>query len=71
MQRLPLGKFVTSIIFFWSLIIFLHCTASNYGGLMALRFFLGFFESVIVPAMEITLGMFFKPEEQALMQPIF
>jgi len=71
MQRLPLGKFVTSIIFFWSLIIFLHCTASNYGGLIALRFFLGFFESVIVPAMEITLGMFFKPEEQALMQPIF
>jgi MFS family permease len=71
MQRLPLGKFITAIVFMWSVIILLHCTASNYGGLIALRFFLGLFESVIVPAMEITLGMFFKPEEQALMQPIF
>jgi MFS family permease len=71
MQRLPLGKFITAIVFMWSVIILLHCAASNYGGLIALRFFLGLFESVIVPAMEITLGMFFKPEEQALMQPIF
>jgi hypothetical protein len=60
MQRLPLGKFVTGIVFIWSVLILLHCAASNYGGLIALRFFLGAFEAVIVPAMEITL-----------MQPIF
>jgi len=71
MQRFPLGKFVTVIVFIWSAIILLHCAASSYGGLIALRLFLGMFEAVIVPAIEMTLGMFFKPEEQALMQPIF
>ncbi|KAI9830033.1 MAG: hypothetical protein M1819_005863 [Sarea resinae] len=71
MQRLPLGRFVGGSVFLWSVIVFLHCTAKNYGGLIALRFFLGFVESVLVPAMEMTLGMFFIPEERALLQPIF
>jgi MFS family permease len=70
MQRLPFGKFVGTTIFFWAVIVFLHCAAKNYGGLIPLRFFLGVVEAVLVPAMEITLGMFFKREEQAFMQPI-
>lgn len=53
------------------MIIFLHCAAFNYGGLIALRFFLGAVESVVVPALEITMGMFFTREEQASIQPIF
>ncbi|QKX57830.1 uncharacterized protein TRUGW13939_04950 [Talaromyces rugulosus] len=71
MQRLPLGKFVGGAIFFWSLLIFLHDTAHNYGGFIPLRFFLGVVESCVVPAMEMTMGMFFIPKEQAALQPIF
>lgn len=71
LQRLPFGKFVGGTIFVWSVIVFLHCAGTNYGGFIALRFFLGAVEAVLVPAMEITLGMFFKREEQAYLQPIF
>jgi MFS family permease len=71
MQRLPLGKYVGATVFLWSVIIFLHDVAKNYGGLIALRFFLGFVESSLVPAMEVTMGMFFVPEERAALQPIF
>jgi MFS family permease len=71
MQRFPLGRFMGATIFLWSLIVFLHCTASSYGGLIPLRFFLGAVEATVVPAIEITLGMFFVPEMQGILQPIF
>lgn len=71
MQRLPLGKFVSVSIFLWSVIIFLHCTAKNFGGLVPLRFFLGVTEAVLVPAMEVTMSMFFTPTEFAEVQPIW
>ncbi|KAF7558565.1 hypothetical protein G7046_g5599 [Stylonectria norvegica] len=70
-QRLPLGKFVAGSILLWSIIVFLHCTAKSYGGLIPLRFFLGMFESVLVPAMEMTIVMFFPPAEAIRVQPIF
>lgn len=71
MQRLPLGKFVGGTVFIWSILVFLHCTAKNYGGLIALRFFLGLSEACLVPAMEMTMGMFFLPVEKSLLQPVF
>ena len=71
MQRLPLGKYVAGSVFLWAVLVFLHCTASNYGGLIVLRLLLGAVEASLVPAMEITLGMFFVPEERTLVQPLF
>ncbi|KAG8158963.1 hypothetical protein KVR01_011406 [Diaporthe batatas] len=71
MQKLPLGRFVTISVFLWSVVVFLHCTAKSYGGLIPLRFFLGFFESCLVPAMEVTMGMFFTPAEAVRYQPLF
>lgn len=71
MQKLPLGRFVTISVFLWSVMVFLHCTAKSYGGLIPLRFFLGFFESCLVPAMEVTMGMFFTPAEAVRYQPLF
>lgn len=71
MQKLPLGRFVAMSVFLWSLVVFLHCTAQSYGQLIPLRFFLGFFESALVPAMEVTIGMFFTPNEVLRLQPIF
>ena len=71
MQRLPLGKYVAGTVFLWAVLVFLHCTASNYGGLIVLRLLLGAVEASLVPAMEITLAMFFVPDERALVQPLF
>ncbi|OTA99692.1 hypothetical protein M426DRAFT_324945 [Hypoxylon sp. CI-4A] len=71
LQKLPFGKLVASIIFLWAVIILLHCVATRYAGLIVLRLALGAVEATIVPAMEITIGMFFNREEQAFLQPIF
>jgi MFS family permease len=71
MQRLPFGKFVATLVFLWSVVIFLHCVATRYAGLVVLRVCLGIVEAVIVPAIEITMGMFFNREEQSFLQPIF
>ncbi|OKL60075.1 putative transporter PB1 [Talaromyces atroroseus] len=70
-QRLPLGKYVSSSIFIWAIIVFLHCVATSYGGLIPIRFLLGVFESALVPAMEMTMSMFFTPSELQEIQPIY
>jgi MFS family permease len=70
MQRLPFGRFVGAVIFLWAVIVFLHYACTNYGGLLAIRFFLGAVEATLVPAMEITMGMFFSRSEQSFLQPI-
>jgi MFS family permease len=71
MQRLPFGTFVSTTIFLWALIVFLHCVCANYGSLLAIRFLLGAVESVILPAIEISIGMFFPRSMQSSLQPIF
>lgn len=70
-QKLPVGRFLTGVIFLWSLIIFLHCTAYNYAGVIVLRFFLGFTESIITPLMVIFQAMYLTAEERAALQPVF
>lgn len=70
MQRLPFGKFVAAVVFSWAIIVFLHCVAVRYAGLVVMRLALGAAEAVIVPAMEITIGMFFNRHEQSFLQPV-
>ncbi|CEF79759.1 unnamed protein product [Fusarium graminearum] len=70
MQRLPFSKFIAGIIFTWSIVIFLHCVATRYAGLIVLRLALGAAEGVVVPALEMTIGMFFNRAEQSFLQPI-
>ena len=69
MQRLPFGRFMGGTIFTWAIVILLHCVCTTYASLMVIRFLLGAFEAVIVPAIEITLGMFFTRTQQSLLQP--
>lgn len=70
MQKLPFSKYVAITIFIWSVLIFLHCAATSYAGLIVLRLLLGAAEATIVPAMEITIGMFFNRREQSYLQPV-
>ncbi|KAJ5533968.1 hypothetical protein N7527_000222 [Penicillium freii] len=69
MQKLPFGKFVAALVFMWGVILLLHCVATTYGALVVLRLALGAAESVVVPAMEVTIGMFFNRYEQSFLQP--
>ncbi|KAL2850209.1 major facilitator superfamily domain-containing protein [Aspergillus pseudoustus] len=70
-QRLPMSKYVSATIFIWAVLIFAHCGATSYGSLIPLRLLLGFVESGMVPALEMTMGMFFVPHELHAMQPLF
>lgn len=70
MQRLPLGKFVAGLVSLWGAIILLHCVATRYAGLVVLRIALGAAESVVVPAMEMTISMFFDRHQQSVLQPV-
>lgn len=70
MQRLPFGKFVAGLVFMWGVTLLLHCVATRYAGLVVLRLSLGAAESVVVPAMEMTIGMFFNRREQSFLQPV-
>ncbi|KAJ0420827.1 major facilitator superfamily domain-containing protein [Aspergillus carlsbadensis] len=70
-QKTPLRYYVSGSVFLWSILIFLHCTATNYGGLIALRFILGMVEAPVLPALEVTMSMFFTPTLLHTLQPIF
>ena len=71
LQKFPVGKVVAVMTSLWCIIIFLHCTAFNHQGVYALRFFLGFVESIGIPALNTTMGQFLTAEEKAATAPIF
>lgn len=70
-QKMPIGRLMSIISFSWTVIIFLHCTAHNYQGIYALRFFLGFVEAVAVPILNTTMGQFLTAKEKAATAPLF
>lgn len=70
-QKLPLGRLMTGMAFAWSVVILLHCTAYNYQGIYALRFFLGFIEAVALPILNSTMGQFLTAREKAATAPLF
>lgn len=41
-----------------------HAAASNFGGIMTARFFLGIGEACIAPGFGLVIGMFYTREEQ-------
>lgn len=50
----------------WAVVIGAHAACRNFGGLMAVRLFLGFAEAAIAPGCSLILGMWYKREEHAL-----
>lgn len=49
LQRLPLAKYSAFNIVMWGLVLALFAATSNFGGAVAIRFFLGVFESAVTP----------------------
>ncbi|CEP63351.1 uncharacterized protein LALA0_S08e00430g [Lachancea lanzarotensis] len=70
-QKFPLSRVMLVMTSLWTIIIFLHCTLHNYQGVYALRFFLGFVESIAVPSLNTTMGQFLTPKEKSATAPVF
>ena len=70
-QRYPLSKVMSIMVFFWSIFACLTAAANNFSSLMALRFLLGFAEGPIFPACEVYVVMFYKGKEQPLRIAIY
>lgn len=70
-QKFPIGRVVLAMCAIWTIIIFLHCVAYNKEGVIALRFFLGFVESVALPSLNMTMNQFLTPDEKNSYGPIW
>ncbi|KAL4798008.1 major facilitator superfamily domain-containing protein [Aspergillus venezuelensis] len=68
MVRLPLAKYMGISVFIWGGILMCHAATKNFAGLMSARFFLGAGEAVIGPGFALSIGMFYKREEQPARQ---
>lgn len=66
--RLPLGKYLAIAVFIWGGVLMCHAACTNFGGLMAARFFLGVGEASLAPGFALITGMFYKREEQPARQ---
>jgi MFS family permease len=49
LQKLPVAKYLAGNVILWGIVIASSASATNFGGLMAVRFLLGVFESCVQP----------------------
>jgi hypothetical protein len=70
-QRLPVAKYTGCMILLWSVLLCCHVAASNYAGILVLRFLLGMFEASISPAIMCVVSMFYTRAEQPVRMCVF
>lgn len=63
-QKVPVAKYTSAMLVVWAVILIAHIGATNYGGMLALRFILGMFEAGISPTCMMICGMFYSKEDQ-------
>ncbi|SGZ56557.1 CIC11C00000003657 [Sungouiella intermedia] len=63
-QKVPIAKYTGGMLVVWAIILIGHIGATNYGGILALRFILGMFEAGISPSCMMICGMFYSREDQ-------
>ncbi len=68
-QRFPKGRVCGIYIIVWGVVALLTCACSNYEGIMAQRFFLGFFEAGVSPAFFTIISTWYTKPEQAFRAP--
>ncbi|KAK4701364.1 MFS transporter, ACS family, allantoate permease, partial [Phenoliferia sp. Uapishka_3] len=71
LQRLPVGRFVSGVVFSWAVVTALHPASKSYAGLAVLRTALGFVESAVLPAIVIILNMWFTHSEQMILSNVW
>lgn len=63
-QKVPIAKYTGGMILVWAGLLIAHIGATNYGGMLALRFLLGMFEAGISPSCMMICGMFYSRQDQ-------
>ncbi|GEQ67001.1 hypothetical protein JCM33374_g664 [Metschnikowia sp. JCM 33374] len=64
LQKVPIAKYTSLMLVIWAVILICHIGATNYGGMLALRFILGMFEAGISPTCMMICGMFYSKKDQ-------
>lgn len=65
-QKYPIEKVASGIVCLWGICLICTTACTNWQGLYAQRFMLGFLESGISPMFMLVVGQFYKKNEQAL-----
>ncbi|KAI9276857.1 major facilitator superfamily domain-containing protein [Phascolomyces articulosus] len=66
LQKCPLSKYLGTAIILWGITVGCTALATNFVQLAALRFLLGFFESVTYPALFLLIGVIYRRTEQVM-----
>jgi len=64
LQKFPIGKFIAIGLMVWGSLLMCMAAATNFAGIMVLRFLLGGTESCIAPAWMLLTSMFWTRTEQ-------
>ncbi|KAL2814520.1 major facilitator superfamily domain-containing protein [Aspergillus cavernicola] len=70
-QKLPVAKYLAANVFLWGVVIMSSAAATNFPGLMVVRFLLGVFESCVQPAFIVMTSMWFTRQEQAVLTSLW
>ncbi|KAK4051674.1 hypothetical protein OIO90_004624 [Microbotryomycetes sp. JL221] len=65
LQRLPVAKALSTLIFFWGVCTILTVVVTSYEGLVVQRVFLGLLESSVSPGFVLITGQWYTKREQA------
>ncbi|KAH3675894.1 hypothetical protein WICMUC_002464 [Wickerhamomyces mucosus] len=65
LQRFPLSKILSALLFFWGIVLGCHAAADTYASLMVVRVVLGFLESSAPVALIAINGQYYSKAEQA------
>lgn len=71
LQRFPLGRALAVCVILWGAMVMCLGAANNYAQLSALRFLLGWFESVVTPGFAIFTASWYLRKEQSLRQGLY
>ncbi|KNG44325.1 membrane transporter [Stemphylium lycopersici] len=64
LQVLPLGKYSAFNIIMWGVVLACFAAVENYAGAIAIRFFLGVFESAVTPGFALFTSQWYTKKEQ-------
>lgn len=66
MQLLPIGKYSACCIIVWGAVLACFAAVENYGGAIAIRFFLGMTESAVTPGFALITSQWYTKAEQGM-----
>ncbi|KIW04987.1 hypothetical protein, variant [Verruconis gallopava] len=70
-QKLPVAKYLAGNVFLWGAVIACSASATNFRGLMVVRFLLGVFESCVQPTFILMTSMWYTRREQAVLTSLW